>query len=232
MNIDIHNRPAHSVAVVQLGGGEHIRAEAGAMVSKTPNIAVRTDGPFSGKSGGILKTLKRAVLSGETFFTNVFTADAEGGEVTLAPSLCGDMIVHDLQQGEDLFIQGSSYVASPDTVSLDTRWQGLRRGAFSGESFFFLHASGIGPVVVNAFGGIDTIDLAGQRVIVDTGHLVAFTGGISYDWTKAASGWIASFLSGEGFVLAMQGHGRIWVQTRNPNEFGREVGGRLPPRER
>lgn len=230
MNIEIQNRPAHSVAVVQLAPGENIRAEAGAMVSKSANLGVRTDGPLSGKQGGLLKTLKRAVLSGETLFTNLYTADNGPGEVTLAPSLCGDMIVHDLRAGEELFIQGSSYVAAPDSVHLDTRWQGLRRGAFSGESFFFLHATGQGPVIVNAFGGIDTIDLAGQEVILDTGHLVAFTGGISYDWTKAASGWIASFLSGEGFVLKMTGHGRVYVQTRNPNEFGREVGGRLPAR--
>ncbi len=230
MDIRIEHRPAHSVAAVRLNPGEHIRAEAGAMISKTPNITVRTDGPLSGKQGGLLKTLKRAVLSGETFFTNVYTAQHEPGEVALAPSLCGDMIVHPVTPGQDLFIQASSFVACPDSVRLDTKWQGLMRGLVSGESFFFLHASGNGPVVVNAFGGIHTVDLNGQEWTVDTGHLVAFTSGIQYEWTKASSGWISSFLSGEGFVLRVRGTGRLYLQTRNPNEFGTQVGRLLPPR--
>lgn len=229
MNIDIQHRPAHSLAVVSLQDGEQIRAESGAMVSMSSNVQVATDSAMSKKSGGLLKGLKRRFLGGESFFTNRFRAAGGPGEVTLAPSLCGDMVVHQLAADDELFIQGSSYVAAPDSVQLDTKFQGLK-GLFSGESMFFLKATGQGPVVLNAFGGIDARDLDGQ-LIVDTGHLVAFTSGLSYEVAKASKGLIASFLSGEGLVLRFNGRGRIYIQTRNPSEYGSTVGRKLPPRE-
>lgn len=227
MHFDIQYRPTHSLAIAHLGPSESVRAEASAMVSMTRNLAVTTDGPMGGR-GGLLKSLKRAVLGGETFFTNTFTAQGTPGHVTLAPTLSGDMLPIDLRPGEPLYIQGSSYVAAPDSVDLDTRWQGFK-GFFSGESLFFLEASGSGPVLVNAFGAIDHFDLNGD-VIVDTGHLVAFGAGIEYEVTKASRGWIASYLSGEGLVLRMSGRGRIYLQSRNPSEYGKAVGSQLPPR--
>jgi uncharacterized protein (TIGR00266 family) len=224
---DIHYKPAHTLAVAQLAPGESVRAEASAMVSMTSNIGVQTQGPGSG-AGGLLKGLKRAVLGGESFFTNLFTAQGSPGHVSFAPKLCGDMVVHPMQQGEQLLIQGSSYVSAPDSVHVDTKFQGFK-GFFSGESLFFLSATGYGPVLLNAFGAIDVMDLNGE-LILDTGHLVAFTSGIQYKVEKASRGWITSYLSGEGLVLRMSGQGRLYIQSRNPAEYGRSVGSKLPPR--
>src|SRR5690606_7843017 len=142
--------------------------------------------------------------SSDLFFQNVYRATSSPAHVSLAPKLCGSMIVHELS-GEDLLIQGSSYVAAPDSVLVDTKFQGFK-GFFSGESLFFLRASGTGPVLMNAFGAIEVLDLDGS-MIVDTGHLVAFTQGISYQIEKAGAGWISSFLSGEGLVLKLSGKG-------------------------
>ncbi len=225
MHYDIQYRPAHSLAVVTLEAGESVRAEASAMVSMTSNIAVETQARAG--SSGILGGLKRSFLGGESFFTNRFTAQGMPGHVTFAPQLCGDMVVHQLGP-EQLFIQGSSYVSAPDSVHIDTKFQGFK-GFFSGESLFFLAASGAGPVLLNAFGAIETLDVDGE-LIVDTGHLVAFTGGIEYTVEKAGSGWIQSFLSGEGLVLRMRGRGRVYIQSRNPNEYGKAVGSKLPAR--
>lgn len=228
MHFEIQYRPTHSLATAHLEPGESVRAEASAMVSMTRNLVIQTDGPMAGR-GGILKSFKRAMLGGETFFTNTFTARGTPGHVTLAPSLSGDMLTVELRRGEPLYIQGSSYVAAPDSVDLDTRWQGFK-GFLSDESLFFLEASGTGPVLVNAFGAIETLDLDGD-VIVDTGHLVAFTAGIQYEITKASRGWIASYLSGEGLVLRLWGRGRLYIQSRNPKAYGQTVGARLPPRQ-
>jgi uncharacterized protein (TIGR00266 family) len=227
MFFEIQYQPSHTLATAHLEPGESVRAEASAMVSMTRNLTIQTDGPSA--RGGLLKSFRRAMLGGETFFTNTFTARGTPGHVTLAPNLSGDMRVVELRAGEPLFIQGSSYVAAPDSVDLDTRWQGMK-GLFSGETLFFLEASGSGPVLINAFGAIEALDLDGD-IIVDTGHLVAFSAGIEYEVTKAGRGWIASYLSGEGLVLHMRGRGRVYVQSRNPKEFGRTVGGQLPPRQ-
>jgi uncharacterized protein (AIM24 family) len=104
------------------------------------------------------------------------------------------------------------------------------KGFLSGETLFFLHASGHGPILINGFGAIEAIELSGE-LLVDTGHLVAFTSGIEYSVTTASPGLIASYLSGEGFVLRVSGRGRLYVQSRNPSEYGQAVGRSLPPRE-
>lgn len=227
MHFEVQYNPAHSLATAHLNPGETVRAEASAMVSMSRNIDVATNtGPQGG--GGFFNKLKRGFLGSESFFQNTFRANGPGAHVTLAPRLCGSMVVHDLAPHENLLIQGSSYVAAPDSVLIDTQFQGFK-GFFSGESLFFLKATGNGPILINAFGAIETFQLDGE-LIVDTGHLVAFTEGIHYTIDKAGSGWIQSYLSGEGLVLRMQGRGLLYLQSRNPNEFGQSVGKRLPPR--
>jgi len=228
MQFELNYRPSHSLATAHLEPGETLRAEASAMVSMTRNLEVHTS--FRGRPGaGFMQSLKRGFLGGESFFTNTFTAVNGKGHVSLAPKLCGDMLVHELTSSHELFIQGSGYVAAPDSVELDTRWQGFK-GFLSGESLFFLRALGQGPVLINALGALETIDLDGE-LILDTGHLVAFTTGLEYEITKASTGWIDSFLSGEGFVLRIWGRGRLYVQSRNPGEYGKTLGPKLPARQ-
>lgn len=227
MHFEIKYNPAHSLAVAHLSPGESVRAEASAMVSLSSGISVSTTATHK-SGGGFLGALKRGVLGGESFFQNLFTAVSPGAHVELAPKLCGSMVAHELDGRSDLFIQGSSYVAAPESVQLDTKWQGFK-AFFSGETLFFLRASGYGPVLLNAFGAIEKFELDGEH-IVDTGHLVAFTEGIEYSIDKAGSGWISSFLSGEGLVLRLRGRGLVYVQSRNPAEFGTSVGRLLPPR--
>ena len=99
MEIEIVHRPSYSLAVAKLTPNERIRAEAGAMVSMN-NV-----GNLNRESEcGFLKSLGRAVLGGESFFQNFFVAPAQGGEVTLAPELPGDMMLIELR-GQKLMIQ-------------------------------------------------------------------------------------------------------------------------------
>jgi uncharacterized protein (TIGR00266 family) len=228
MRFDIQYNPAHSLATAHLAHGESVRAEASAMVCMSSNIAVSTTARH-GAGGGLFGGLKRAVVGGESFFQNLYTARSDDAQVSFAPKLCGSMVVHTLEGNDKLMIQGSSYVAAPDSVILDTQFQGFR-GLLSGETLFFLKASGSGPVLLNAFGAIEKIALDGE-LVVDTGHLVAFGGDIDYSIDKAGSGWIASYLSGEGFVLRLRGRGTLYIQSRNPSAFGGAVGRLLPPRE-
>ena len=110
MHFEIHYRPAHSLAIAHLQPNESVRAEASAMVSMTSNLGITTDGPMGGR-GGLLKSFKRAMLGGETFFTNTFTARGGPGHVTLAPTLSGDMLAIDVRQGEPLYIQSRNLKA-------------------------------------------------------------------------------------------------------------------------
>ena len=74
-------------------------------------------------------------------------------------------------------------------------------------------------------------DVGDSALIVgDTGHVVAFTDGLSYTIEKAGSSWFQSWLAGEGIVLKFSGTGKILVQSHNISEFGRLLGPKLPQR--
>jgi uncharacterized protein (TIGR00266 family) len=222
VRIDILYRPAHSLAQVALAPGESILAESGAMVGMTTNVNMET------AAGGIMSGLKR-MFGGESFFRNTFTAQGDHGEVLLAHALRGDMAVLDMTTA-GYFITSSCFIASTPGVACDTKFGGLR-SFFSGEGIFVLKCTSQGPgkLLVGAFGGLEEIQCDGQMVI-DTGHIVAWDASLTYDITKSGSGFIASFLSGEGLVCTFKGQGRIWIQSRNPAEYGQEVGRLLPPR--
>lgn len=222
MQIEINYRPAHSLARVTLQPGESVVAESGAMVGMSTNLQMQT------QSGGLMSGLKR-MFGGESFFRNTFHAQNGAGEVLLAHSLCGDMVVLEMTQ-YGYFIQSSSYIASTPNVNIETKVGGLK-SFFAGEGVFVLKATaqGAGQVLVGAFGGIQELVCDGNLVI-DTGHLVCWDATLEYSVGKSASGWIASFLSGEGLVCHFKGQGRIWIQTRNPTAYGQAVGKILPPR--
>ena len=227
MQIDIGYRPAHSMAKVSLNHGESIMAESGAMVGMSTNVQMQT-GMSQNTGGGLLGGLKRA-LAGESWFRNTFTAVNGPGEVLLAHAVCGDMVTLEMTQ-QGYHLTASSFIASTPNVNIDTKVQGFK-GFFSGEGAFVMTATAQSPgqLVIGSFGGITQLNCDGNLVI-DTGHLVAWDSNLTYKVGKSGGGWIASFLSGEGLVCHFQGQGRIWIQSRNPVEYGRTVGGMLPPR--
>jgi uncharacterized protein (TIGR00266 family) len=219
MDFELLYRPTQTIARCRLAAGEELLAESGAMIAMSQSIQLET------QSGGAGSALKR-LFGGESFFRNRFRARAEG-EVLLAPPLRGDMVVLDVGP-EQYLVQQGAFVGSSPTVDVKTR--ASARGFFSGMGIFLLETSGRGQLLANAFGVLEPIDLDGE-LIVDTGHVVAWTSTLEHTITKASSGWIKSFFSGEGLVVNFRGRGRVWVQTRNSSEYGGRVGRLLPPRE-
>lgn len=226
MQHEVLYAPDHSLIKFTFKAGESVRAESDAMVGMSDGIELKTGFGAGPKSGGILKNLFRSLVTGESFFTNVFTATDDGQEILFAPKLVGDIELHELKHGT-LVIQATSYLLSSNAITINSKWQGMK-SFFSGESMFMIEASGTGFVALAAFGGIQEVPVR-SNYIVDTGHIVAFTGGLQYKITKAAAGWIASFLSGEGLVCEFTGQGTVYVQSRNPKEYGRFVGPKLKP---
>ena len=51
-------------------------------------------------------------------------------------------------------------------------------------------------------------------MVVDNGHVVAFTSGLSYNVSKVG-GLGSAILGGEGFVLEFNGSGKVYIQSRN-----------------
>jgi uncharacterized protein (TIGR00266 family) len=108
-----------------------------------------------------------------------------------------------------------TWLASESGITLDTKW-GSGSLFVGGEGGFIVHCTGQGKVIAGSFGALDLIDLpAGQGFTIDTGHLVAYDDGMQVTIRKIAKGWIQSGKSGEGFVMDVQGPGRVWTQSRN-----------------
>jgi uncharacterized protein (TIGR00266 family) len=169
-------------------------------------------------SGGLMKSLKRSVLGGESFFITSFAAPATGGWVDCAARLPGDVV--GLPVTEGLNITRGSYLCSDNDVSIDTSWGGFKNLA-GGEGGFLVRASGQGQVVLAAYGAIDAMDLGpSDSMVVDSGHMVAWDNSVQTQLRRAAAGGLMqSAKSGEGFVFELQGPGRIWTQSRNPTEL-------------
>ncbi|TNE86885.1 MAG: TIGR00266 family protein [Deltaproteobacteria bacterium] len=229
MNIDIQHGPAYALAVVHLQPGETVVAEGGAMVSMDTHVKMETTTKKKegqGLLGGLMSGLKRMV-AGESFFQNHFTAEGSAGEVTFAPTHCGDVVQCDLA-GNTMVLQSTAYLCSGKDVEIDAKWGGAK-SFFGGEGLIMLKASGTGPLVFNSFGGIREIDVEGEY-IVDTGHIVAFEDSLTFKVTRFGGGIKAFIFGGEGLVCRFSGTGKLWIQTRNPQGFGELIGGKLPPR--
>lgn len=212
MEVEILYRPSYSLGVVRLRPNEGIRVESGAIVGMSQGVSVETKA-----SGGILKSLARSVLAGESFFQNIYRAPAGGGEVMVAPSLPGDLFVLELQN-ETLMVQSGSYLASEMGIALDTKWGGAKT-FFASEGLIMLRASGSGKLLLSSFGAIHEVNLrAGETYTVDTSHLVAFTEGIGFK-VRRVGGLKSTIFSGEGLVVDLTGPGRVLLQTRSTDAF-------------
>lgn len=212
MQTEIKYRPSYSLAIVKLGPNESVRVEAGAMVSMSAGMTLETKA-----EGGLLKSLARSVLGSESFFVNRYVAPAQGGEITLAPTLPGDVFTLELS-GQPLLLQSGAYVASSDGVQLDTKWGGAKT-FFASEGLIMLRASGSGTLIISSYGAIHEMDLAaGQTYTVDTGHLVAFSENIGFK-VRRVGGIKSTLFSGEGLVVDLTGPGKALLQTRSVDAF-------------
>lgn len=225
LDVKFQLRPGATAAEITLKPGQKITAEGGSMIAKSTAIQMTTS-TQQRKSGGIMKGLKRLV-SGENFFLNHYVAPAEGGKLWLGTTHIGDMELKELH-GENLIIQGGSFVACTENVSIDASWQGFKN-LVSKESLFWVKASGQGSVIFNSFGAIYQIQVNGEY-IVDTGHIVAFEETLAFSLTKAGKSWMSSILGGEGLVCKFKGKGIVWVQSHNSSSFGSALGPKLKPR--
>jgi uncharacterized protein (TIGR00266 family) len=230
MRFEIQHQPSYALAIVHLQAGETVVAEGGALVSRDAGISMETRAGAE-KGGGLMKGLVsglKRLAAGESFFQNRFTASTPG-HVTFAPTHVGDIAVYDLAAADDLYLQSTAFLCSADGIKVDTKWGGAKT-FFGGEGLIMLKATGHGPIAFNAFGGIKVVDVDGEFT-VDTGHIVAFESSLSLSVKKFGSGWKAFIFGGEGLVCTFSGKGRLWLQTRNPQEFGQTIGPKLPMRE-
>ena len=204
----ISGSPDFARVAIQVPKGQVVKAEASAMISMDSNISMKTK-----FKGGF-----KRFLGGESLFINEFTAEQAGGQIEFASGLPGDIKHYHLDgNGESLFLQSGAFMAAGPDITLNTKFQGLIKGFFSGAGLFLIKCEGQGDIFFNSYGSIIPIDVKNQ-FIVDNNHIVAFTEGLEYDVQPVPS-YKSFFLSGEALVTRFHGRGRVWIQTRKLPSF-------------
>lgn len=213
MRHEILCRPSYSALRVLLDNGEKIHTESGAMLAMDSGASIE-----GSMKGGLMQALKRTVLTSESFFVTTVTANANDTEVMLAPRAPGDIEAIELNNDE-FIVQGGSYLAGSDGIVTDSKFTGWK-GFLSGEGIFMVKATGTGTLFVSSFGGIIKKELKkGEKYTVDNGHIVAFSGKLTYDIHRVGDGIASMVTTGEGLACTFEGEGAIYLQTRNLRSF-------------
>jgi uncharacterized protein (TIGR00266 family) len=206
---------------VELDPGEAAIGEAGSMMFMDAGIAMDTVfGDGGAGQGGILGKLLGAgkrLITGESLFTTVYTNQASAKQrVAFAAPYPGKILAMDLRQlGGTLICQKDAFLCAARGVSLGIAFQRkLSAGFFGGEGFIMQKLDGDGLAFVHAGGTVLKRELvAGQTLLVDTGCLVAYTPGVSFEIEFVGKIKTALF-GGEGLFFArLTGPGTVWLQS-------------------
>jgi len=175
------------------------------------------------------------------------------GEILLAPSVLGDIIVLRVNANSEWKIGRDSFLASTDAVDHKYQAQSLSKGVFSGEGLFIYKITGDGLLWVQSFGAIIKKDVSFHFypavLAVFAANFQSFTKSLTktsiqlqdgedyfidnghlvawnckYKIERVASGGIMSnFSAGEGLACRFTGPGTVYLQTRNVNAFATQM---------
>ena len=196
--------------MIQLNPGRVFYSESGSLSWMTD--AVKMDTNMGG--GGLLGALSR-VVSGESLFVVNFSAERDQQMVTFSNSFPGKIVPVHLVQGQSMIAQKDTLLVAEKSVNMSIALQKrLGAGIFGGEGFILQRFDGPGTLFASLDGEIVEYTLAaGQRLMVDTGHVAMFEPTISYD-IQMVKGIRNVLFGGEGlFFVSLTGPGRIWLQT-------------------
>ncbi|ETI23401.1 hypothetical protein G647_05203 [Cladophialophora carrionii CBS 160.54] len=214
ISYSITNRDTNSMLNVRIPQGVVIKSKPGAMIQMSPSIVLQ----------GKIKFSMKKMFTGSEMAESLYTGP---GEVSLAPTLFGDITAIPINGDEGWNLGKDAFLACTGEVIRENKTQGLGKALFSGEDLFVYRLSGRGTIWVYSFGAIVTRDLqANEQHIVDNGHLVAWN--CRYTIEKAGNSKMHSIKTGEGLVCRFTGPGRIYIQTRNQDEFAEWVAAQAP----
>jgi len=207
MQYEIVGAPFPAV-VCTLQRGEQMKTEKGSMVWMDPCMKMETTG-----GGGIGKMFGK-LMSGESMFQNIYTAQADG-IIAFGSSFPGQILPIEIKPGQAFIAQKMAFLASEVSVELAVHFsQKLGKGFFGGEGFIMQRLSGQGMVFLECDGSLVRYELAaGQQMIVDTGNVLGFTGGVNMEIERIQGAKNVMF-GGEGlFNTKLTGPGTIYLQT-------------------
>lgn len=208
MKYEIKGSP-FPAAICYLEAGEQLITEGGGMSWMSPNIKMETT-----TNGGLGKAIGRA-FSNERMFQNKYTSIGGNGMISIASSFPGEIKAIEINQGEEIICQKSSFLASTPGVNMSVFFRKkLSTGLFGGEGFIMQKFNGSGLLFIEIDGTPIEYDLqVGEQIVIDTGHLVMMSSSCKMD-VKTISGMKNILFGGEGiFNTVVEGPGKVILQT-------------------
>jgi uncharacterized protein (TIGR00266 family) len=212
------------VVMCELNAGEQIACQSGAMAWMSENMRMRTNAGNNGL-GGILSRM----VSGESLFQNLYTAEGAPGSIAFSAQAPGEIIAAVISPQKSIVAQKGAYIASELGVHTEIALQKPGAGFFGGDGFVMQKFTGSGIVFLGIDGTTVNYDLAvGEKLIIDTGAFAAAESTVSID-IQMVKGLGNIIAGGEGvFNTTVTGPGRIWLQTMPMSTFAQAIYKILP----
>jgi len=205
---------------IELDCRQTVIAEAGAMTYYEDGINLEVklgDGSNQqqGFMGKMFSAAKR-MMSNESLFLTHFTNNSrESKKLAFSGSYPGQILALDLKPlGGKVFCQKNAFLCASIGTKISVAFtKKLGASMFGGEGFVLQKLEGKDKVFLHAGGTIVEKTLHEDILYVETGALVAFSEGVTYDIETTRS--LKSVMFGkEGLYLTkMSGTGKVWVQT-------------------
>ena len=212
--------------------GETIFAEAGAMAAMDDVI------DLIGKArGGMLRSLARAAVTGESFFMQEAKAERGSGKMLLAPGHPGEVRIIELANDAWSLTDGAFLCADSGLEIATKRNKSIGSSLFGGTGgFFIMNVTGTGSLTVSSLGAIQEMPIPTEgELIVDSGHVIAWPSSARMKAslsTKKDQGllgkMVGSMKTAEGVVLRFSGSGSVLVASRAQPAFIGWLSSRMP----
>ena len=113
-----------------LDAGESMVTERGSMTWMTPNMQMTTNG-----GGGLGKMFSRMV-SGESIFQNIYTAQGGPGLISFGSSFTGSIRAYQIAPGSSIVVQKGGFLASETGVQMSIHFNQKLGVGLLGENFY------------------------------------------------------------------------------------------------
>lgn len=203
----VHN--AGGTAVLEPGALQYLRGDIEMQASSTTG---------GGGLGGFLRGAVTAATTGESMFKTSF----KGAGVIYTEPTRNHLLLGQLS-GESLIVDDGAFVACVGGISVGRHVnQGFAQIVGSGEGRVQPKLTGTGlfaiqsPVPPEEF---QILELQNDVLKVDGNLVVAYTDSLQFTVERSSRGLIGSAKTGEGFIQAFRGTGRVWLAPTLPLHY-------------
>jgi uncharacterized protein (TIGR00266 family) len=185
----------------------HIRVEPGALYYMKGDLEMKAS-----SGGGLLKGLKRKMLSGESFFVNEIHGS---GEIYLEPTF-GHFYIHQISGAEEgIIVDKELFYAGTAGLDITAEMQkNVSSALLGGEGLFQTKIVGAGIAILYSavpFDEVQKIELNGDKLSVDGNFAMMRSVGVDFKAEKSSKSWVSTSVSGEGLLQTFSGTGSVWL---------------------